>query len=78
VQRAVRTAQHCEFSATEAGQAWDDLIRWVRGGVRPDGDTVTDPTTVARPDFGCRFSDRTAYPSGTRGLFPACPAGSGR
>jgi hypothetical protein len=78
VQRAVRTAQHCEFSATEAGQAWDDLIRWVRGGVRPDGDAVTDPAIVARPDFGCRFSDRTAYPSGTRGLFPACPAGSGR
>jgi hypothetical protein len=75
VQRAVRSAQHCEFSPGEAGQAWDDLARWVHGGARPAGDPVTDPAAVARPDFGCRFTDRSAYPSGTRGLFPACPAG---
>jgi hypothetical protein len=73
VQRAIRTAQHCEFSATEAGQAWDDLARWVHGGARPAGDPVTEPAKVARPDFGCRFSDAAAYPTGTRGLFPACP-----
>ncbi|GAA0351647.1 hypothetical protein NE235_23325 [Actinoallomurus spadix] len=72
VQRAIRTAQHCEFSAAEAGQAWDDLARWVHGGPRPAGDPVTDPAKVARPGFGCRFTDATAYPSGTRGLFPAC------
>ncbi|MFL6054475.1 MAG: hypothetical protein ACJ72W_16385 [Actinoallomurus sp.] len=73
VQRAIRTAQHCEFSATEAGQAWDGLAGWVHGGARPAGDPVTDPAMVARPDFGCRFTDAAAYPSGTRGLFPACP-----
>jgi hypothetical protein len=74
VQRAVRSAQHCEFSPAEAGQAWDDLARWVHGGGRPAGDAVTDPAAVARPEFGCRFSDPSAYPTGTRGLFPPCPA----
>ncbi|GAA4639753.1 alpha/beta hydrolase [Actinoallomurus vinaceus] len=73
VQRAIRTAQHCEFSPAEAGQAWDDLARWVHGGPRPAGDPVTDPAQVARPDFGCRFTDPTGAPAGTRALFPACP-----
>ncbi len=74
VQRAIRSGQHCEFSNNEAGRAWDDLAAWVHGGPRPAGDDVTHPATVAKPDFGCRFTDPTAYPSGTRGLFPACPA----
>ncbi len=75
VQRAIRTTQHCEFSNTEAGTAWDDLTHWVATGRRPPGDTLTDPATIARPDYGCRFSDPTAYAAatGTRRLFPACP-----
>ncbi|MEU1969111.1 hypothetical protein ABZ541_28880 [Micromonospora sediminicola] len=75
VQRAVRAAQHCEFSPVEAGAAWDDLTRWVRTGKRPAGDAVTDPRAVAAPDFGCRFSDPAAWAAGagTRRLFPACP-----
>ena len=73
MQRAIRTAQHCEFSPAEAGRAWDDLARWVNGGPRPAGDPVTDPAQVARPDFGCRFTDPTGAPAGTRALFPACP-----
>ncbi|PYC67766.1 hypothetical protein C7C45_20745 [Micromonospora arborensis] len=74
VQRAIRTTQHCEFSPAEAGAAWDDLVSWVRTGKRPAGDTVTDPAVVARPDYGCRFSDRGAYAAGvgTRRLYPAC------
>ncbi|MEU8421747.1 DUF6351 family protein [Micromonospora sp. NPDC048835] len=74
VQRAIRTTQHCEFTAAEAGAAWDDLVSWVRAGRRPAGDTVTDPAVVARPDYGCRFSDRDAYAAGvgTRRLYPAC------
>jgi hypothetical protein len=76
VQRAIRSAQHCEFSPAEAGRAWDDLAGWVHGGKRPAGDPVTVPSAVAEPDFGCRFSDPAAYPSGTRGLFPPCPAAS--
>ncbi|MFG2090602.1 MULTISPECIES: hypothetical protein [unclassified Spirillospora] len=75
VQRAVRTIQHCEFSATEAGTAWDDLVRWVDTGSRPAGDVTTKPRVVADPDYGCRFSDRAAYDAGagTRRLFGACP-----
>ncbi|WP_435208715.1 hypothetical protein [Micromonospora sp. bgisy143] len=74
VQRAIRTTQHCEFSPAEAGAAWDDLVSWVRTGKRPAGDTVTDPAVVARPDYGCRFSDREAYAAGvgTRRLYAPC------
>ncbi|MFG2102752.1 hypothetical protein ACGFJ5_19365 [Micromonospora echinaurantiaca] len=74
VQRAIRAAQHCEFTPAEAGAAWDDLVSWVRHGKRPAGDDVTDPAVVAGPDYGCRFSDRAAYAAGvgTRRLYPAC------
>lgn len=82
VQRAIRTIGHCEFSAVEAGAAWDDLVAWVQGGERPDGDDVTDPTTVSDPTYGCAFSDAAAYSTAgpptedeTRRLFDACPAG---
>ncbi|HEU5158724.1 MAG TPA: hypothetical protein VFU43_17130 [Streptosporangiaceae bacterium] len=72
VQRAIRAAQHCEFSPVEAGRAWDDLAAWVHRGVRPAGDDVTRP---GAPAFGCRFSDPAAFAAGvgTRRLFPACP-----
>jgi pimeloyl-ACP methyl ester carboxylesterase len=75
VQRAIRTTQHCEYSPTEAGTAWDDLIRWDRTGVRPAGDKVTDPAVVADPNFGCQFSDKAAFTAGTgtRRLYAACP-----
>ena len=74
VQRAIRTANHCEFSDTEAGTAWDDLVRWVHHGVHPAGDAVTNPAAVARPNFGCEFSDPAAYAAGTgtRRLFAPC------
>ncbi|SCG48682.1 hypothetical protein GA0070609_2104 [Micromonospora echinaurantiaca] len=74
VQRAIRAAQHCEFTPAEAGAAWDDLVSWVRHGKRPLGDDVTDAAVVAAPDYGCRFSDRAAYAAGvgTRRLYPAC------
>lgn len=74
VQRAVRTVNHCEFSNAEVGAAWDDLVTWVTHRVRPAGDAVGNPNAVAAPDFGCRFSDRAAYATGTRPLFPPCPA----
>jgi hypothetical protein len=69
VQRAIRSARHCEFSPSEAGRAWDDLAAWVHGGRRPAGDPVTDPAAIAKPDFGCRFTDTSAYPTGTRASF---------
>jgi hypothetical protein len=75
VQRAIRTTQHCEFSPTEAGTAWDDLVRWVHGGAKPAGDKVTEPAVVADPNFGCQFSDKAAFTAGTgtRRLYAACP-----
>ncbi|MFG2001824.1 hypothetical protein ACGFNU_22000 [Spirillospora sp. NPDC048911] len=75
VQRAIRAAQHCEFTAAEAGAAWDDLSRWVHGGPRPAGDDVGNPQVIASADYGCRFSDRDAYTagSGTRRLYTPCP-----
>jgi hypothetical protein len=75
VQRAIRTTNHCEFSATEAGTAWDDLVNWVDNGQRPAGDDVLNPKTVADPNFGCQFSDKAAFAAGTgtRRLYPACP-----
>jgi hypothetical protein len=79
VQRAVRATGHCEFSAAEAGRAWDDLVAWVKEGRQPAGDDVTDPATVADPTYGCRFSDPAAYAaagapseSDTRRLFEPC------
>jgi hypothetical protein len=75
VQRAIRSAQHCEFSPAEVGTAWDDLTRWVRDGAHPTGDDVANPAAVAAATFGCQFSDRAAYAAGvgTRRLFTACP-----
>jgi hypothetical protein len=73
VQREIRAAGHCEFSDAEAGAAWDDLVRWERGGRRPAGDDVADPAVVADPRYGCRFTDPAAWPTGTRRLFAACP-----
>jgi len=75
VQRAIRATQHCEFTPAEVTTAWDDLVRWVRTGARPAGDSVSDPAVVAAPDYGCRFSDPAAFAAGvgTRRLYPACP-----
>ncbi|MFD0856882.1 alpha/beta hydrolase family protein, partial [Actinomadura adrarensis] len=73
VQRAIRAAGHCEFTPTEAGTAWDDLVRWEKTGKRPAGDNVIRPSTVADPDYGCRFTDLTAQNTGSRVLYPNCP-----
>lgn len=37
VQRAIRSAGHCEFSPAEVGRAWDDLTAWV-GSADDHGD----------------------------------------
>ncbi|MGC4897146.1 hypothetical protein ACLQ2X_25635, partial [Micromonospora sp. DT31] len=75
VQRAVRTSGHCEFSPTEVGTAFNDLVNWVNNGAKPGGDDVTTPATVAAATYGCRFSDKAAYASGTgtRRLYAPCP-----
>lgn len=43
VQRAIRRPDHCEFSDVEREQAWDGLVGWVEGGVKPQGDDVLSP-----------------------------------
>jgi hypothetical protein len=73
VQRAIRTINHCEFSPTEVGTAWDDLVNWVEHKQKPAGDRVLDAGTVGAPTYGCVFSDRAAYLTGTRPLFSPCP-----
>ncbi|MFD0904891.1 DUF6351 family protein [Actinomadura sediminis] len=72
VQRAIRSIGHCEFSPAEVGAAWDDLVRWERGGKRPAGDDVSRPDEIADPRYGCRFTDPAARSTGTRPLYPPC------
>jgi hypothetical protein len=69
VTRAIRANGHCEFTQPELRTAFDDLVSWVRTGRRPGGDAILDRRTVARPDFGCRFT------VGVRATFvaPPCP-----
>jgi pimeloyl-ACP methyl ester carboxylesterase len=40
VQRVIRTPGHCGFSQAEQVRAFDDLVTWVRRGIRPGGDDV--------------------------------------
>jgi hypothetical protein len=69
VSRAIRAVGHCEFSPAELQAGFDDLVSWVRTTKRPAGDDILERRTVARPDFGCRFT------VGVRSTFvaPACP-----
>jgi pimeloyl-ACP methyl ester carboxylesterase len=40
VQRIYRIPGHCRFSEAEQARAFDDLVTWVREGVKPAGDYV--------------------------------------
>jgi pimeloyl-ACP methyl ester carboxylesterase len=51
VQRLVRSAGHCTFSPQEQVAAFDDLVKWVRQGVRPEGDEVLGDLTNAGLKF---------------------------
>jgi hypothetical protein len=59
VSRAIRGVGHCDFTQAELQQGFSDLVRWVRNGHRPAGDNVRDAGEVARPTYGCRFTDLT-------------------
>lgn len=69
VSRATRAVGHCEFSAEELVETFDDLVTWVEDGVRPAGDDILNPEKVADPLFGCGFSRGT---TATRPFAP-CP-----
>lgn len=63
VSRAIRGVNHCDFTPSELAHGFDDLVKWVRTGHRPAGDDILNPAAVAKPTFGCRFteSDRPAF-----------------
>lgn len=56
VARAIRAAQHCEFSVPEQEQAFGDMLKWVDQGVRPRGDNILNRKSVQSPSFGCQFT----------------------
>lgn len=80
VQRATRDYGHCTFTGPELAQTFVDLVKWVEAGVKPAGDNVLDPVEVAKPDFGCKFTDKVSprqwdvVPGLAFLKPPACPA----
>ncbi len=78
VQRAVRAPSHCDFTIQEQVEAFDAMVNWVENNVKPAGDDVGTPSTVADPNYGCAYS-RPPVPgvdsAGTiagRNVVPAC------
>jgi len=59
VQRAIRGASHCDFTVAEQVQAFEDMVVWEQTGVKPGGDDVITPATVADPAYGCAFTNNT-------------------
>ena len=64
VQRLYRIGNHCQFSQPEMIRAFDDLVKWVREGVKPEGDDVLGDLT----DAGRKFTEplRPGDPGGLR------------
>src|SRR5262249_54908325 len=73
VSRAIRGDDHCGFTQAELQRGFSDLVNWVRTGQRPAGDDILNAREVAKPTFGCRFTDGP-HPE----FKPACPASDER
>ncbi len=80
VQRAIRGASHCDFTVAEQVRAFEDMVVWEQTGVKPAGDDVMTPATVANAAYGCTFTDSALGPDDTgsaaasfRPIAPACP-----
>jgi hypothetical protein len=56
VSRAYRDHGHCGFAVQEEEAAFAGLVNWVTAGVKPAGDDILTPSTVADPNFGCQFT----------------------
>src|SRR3989338_3861324 len=56
VTRAIRDHNHCGFAVQEEEAAFAALDNWVTNGVKPAGDDILTPASVADPEFGCPFS----------------------
>ena len=67
VQRAIRGVSHCDFTIAEQVDAFEAMIKWERDGIKPAGDDVVTPATVAASTYGCTFTKNTLGPdeSGT-------------
>ena len=53
VQRAIRSAGHCKFSAEEFTAAFTDLVSWVNDGKKPKGDDLLGDLS----DIGKQFTN---------------------
>jgi hypothetical protein len=62
VQRAIRGASHCDFTVAESETAFDDMIKWERDGIKPQGDDVVTPSVVAASTYGCKFTKNNLGP----------------
>ena len=79
MQRAIRGVSHCDFTVAEQVDAFDDMIKWERDGVKPAGDDVVTPATVAASTYGCTYTKNTLGPDesgATKALRPATLANS--
>lgn len=84
VQRAIRGANHCDFTVAEQVEAFDAMVKWERDGIKPAGDDVVTAATVAATTYGCTFTRNTLGvddSAGVRNLragilasTPACPS----
>jgi len=67
VQRAIRSAPHCDFTGAELVSGFQAMVDWEQNGTKPEGDDVLDADTVADANYGCQFT------SETRAGIAACP-----
>lgn len=84
VQRAIRGASHCDFTVAEQVNAFEAMIKWERDGIKPAGDDVITPATVAATTYGCTHTVNAPGPddnagtlqlrAGIAGTGGACPA----
>jgi pimeloyl-ACP methyl ester carboxylesterase len=84
VQRAVRAPSHCDFTVREQVEAFEAMVKWAEMGIKPVGDDVLTPATVANPLYGCAFTrneggvDDSPVTVGTRTaiapMLAACPS----
>ncbi|MDR6215352.1 hypothetical protein QE399_003041 [Paracidovorax wautersii] len=78
VQRAVRAPSHCDFTVAEQSEAFKALADWVEKGVKPAGDDVKTPATLADARYGCTYTrnaggrDDSATTVATRAAMPGC------
>ncbi len=66
VQRAIRSAPHCDFTGAELVSGFQAMIDWEQNGTKPAGDDVSRQA-VSAADYGCQFTSQT------RAGIDACP-----